>query len=594
LDAPTAFLGHEFDVDVWVDAATDLYGCAFDVVYDTTFVEVVDGDLGLEGVQPLITEGEALNEGGSTPTLLLAALEDGQQGKLVVGFARQGSQPGVDVVSDSLLLSIKFRAASAGSTSLYFDNRAMADSTGASLVVTAWYPVDLEILALDPEEDDDGDGLSNAEEVDLGTDPLNPDTDGDGLTDGDEARDLDPDTPGIQNPFDPLDPDSTGDAFSNEADGVPDGQNDYDGDSQSNAYELEHGSNPLDPTDTARHFPPPVETDSWVSFHGLATKDVDGFPMAPLPVPLELWDEVAAFDPGGVLCGVYYVDTPGEYGPMLVYGDDPATTGVDEGAVPGDVLTFKIWDASEEQELEILQYVVHTGGDPPEWTVPGDEWHLDLHFADIWRMPLQAGWNLVSFLVNVCYYDTVEPPDVPMCPGVELIHVDDIGELFNEVIQGQYEVIRSFDIDGAHTYDPALPMFSDLHYFAYGYGYWIKMAEPGQLTLYGRRGDSSCSLPLQGGWNLMGYWLNILYYDTPEPPDVPLPHPPPIPWPVPSIGEVLHSISGMYELVRSFDIDGGHTWDPALPMFSDLDYFAPGYGYWIRMTSPADLSWGPP
>jgi hypothetical protein len=34
--------------------------------------------------------------------------------------------------------------------------------------------------------DDDGDGLSNARELELGTDPNNPDTDGDGLTDGEE------------------------------------------------------------------------------------------------------------------------------------------------------------------------------------------------------------------------------------------------------------------------------------------------------------------------------------------------------------------------------------------------------------------------
>ena len=39
---------------------------------------------------------------------------------------------------------------------------------------------------IDP--DADGDGLSNDEEVALGTDPLNPDSDGDGLSDGDEVH----------------------------------------------------------------------------------------------------------------------------------------------------------------------------------------------------------------------------------------------------------------------------------------------------------------------------------------------------------------------------------------------------------------------
>ena len=36
--------------------------------------------------------------------------------------------------------------------------------------------------------DSDGDGLSNREEANLGSDPNNPDTDGDGLTDGEEME----------------------------------------------------------------------------------------------------------------------------------------------------------------------------------------------------------------------------------------------------------------------------------------------------------------------------------------------------------------------------------------------------------------------
>jgi subtilisin family serine protease len=38
------------------------------------------------------------------------------------------------------------------------------------------------------DDDIDGDGLTNAQEAALGTDPMNPDTDGDGLTDGQEVN----------------------------------------------------------------------------------------------------------------------------------------------------------------------------------------------------------------------------------------------------------------------------------------------------------------------------------------------------------------------------------------------------------------------
>lgn len=65
----------------------------------------------------------------------------------------------------------------------------------------------------------------------------------------------------------------------------------------------------------------------------------------------QLEDEIAFFDPNGVLCGVYVVERVGEYGIVHVYGDDTSTTEVDEGASDREVLTVKIWDASEVVEL---------------------------------------------------------------------------------------------------------------------------------------------------------------------------------------------------------------------------------------------------
>jgi hypothetical protein len=69
--------------------------------------------------------------------------------------------------------------------------------------------------------DTDGDGLTNLQEYQLGTDPRNPDTDGDGIPDGQE----------VQLGTNPLDPDTDHDELS-------DGQ------------ELKLGTNPLSP-DTA-------------------------------------------------------------------------------------------------------------------------------------------------------------------------------------------------------------------------------------------------------------------------------------------------------------------------------------------------------
>lgn len=44
------------------------------------------------------------------------------------------------------------------------------------------------VTPLDPNGDEDGDGLTNGEEDDIGTNPLDPDTDGDGLDDGLEVK----------------------------------------------------------------------------------------------------------------------------------------------------------------------------------------------------------------------------------------------------------------------------------------------------------------------------------------------------------------------------------------------------------------------
>ncbi len=73
-------------------------------------------------------------------------------------------------------------------------------------------------------------------------------------------------------------------------------------------------------------------TNTWCDFYGNATV---------LGAPVEPGDEILVYDPQGVLCGRFVVHTPGRYGYLHVYGDDP-TTPEDEGATEGDTLRFRI------------------------------------------------------------------------------------------------------------------------------------------------------------------------------------------------------------------------------------------------------------
>jgi len=94
--------------------------------------------------------------------------------------------------------------------------------------------------------DSDGDGLSDDEEMDQGTDPLDPDSDDDGLTDGEE----------IDLGTDPLDPDS-------DDDGISDGG------------EVNSGTDPNDPLDTPADLDSDGMDDAWETEHGVDDPNAD-------------------------------------------------------------------------------------------------------------------------------------------------------------------------------------------------------------------------------------------------------------------------------------------------------------------------------
>ena len=82
---------------------------------------------------------------------------------------------------------------------------------------------------------------------------------------------------------------------------------------------------------------------------------------------LEVGDVVTFFDPEGTLCGKWVVKDKGAYGLMAVYGDDPTTEDVDEGAVAGEILTIRV------NGREVIP-----SGSPPVFEREGETRRIDI------------------------------------------------------------------------------------------------------------------------------------------------------------------------------------------------------------------------
>jgi hypothetical protein len=78
----------------------------------------------------------------------------------------------------------------------------------------------------------------------------------------------------------------------------------------------------------------------------------------------EVGDEVGVFV-NNICFGAYTVDTPGWYGFLPVYGDNPITPEKD-GAEAGDFLIMKVWDNSEGIERTLTEDE-YAGPDPLTW-----------------------------------------------------------------------------------------------------------------------------------------------------------------------------------------------------------------------------------
>jgi len=311
----------------------------------------------------------------------------------------------------------------------------------------------------------------------------------------------------------------------------------------------------------------------------------------------EIGDEIGVFDDDGILCGRFIIkEEKGEYG-IEVYADNPATTDQDEGALAGEELTFKVWDLSTDTEFEttsdmlkpeiVFDFIPASEYNPPKWISAGVQRGLNIEVSSAQEILLKEGWNLFSFSVNNVYYDS-SPPNVPTLSNANFIEVGSLNDAL-ETIDGKYDLIRNSDAESDKIYSPSFPSFlNTLDYLAAGYGYWIKMREEATLRLSGARAKAADTLDLREGWNLVGYWHSDAQHESETISNEDLPDQTNT-VKVDDLDDVLSAIKGQYTIIRSGD---GEIYSPNFPSFlNSLDYMAPGYGYWIKMTESTTLNY---
>ncbi len=360
------------------------------------------------------------------------------------------------------------------------------------------------------------------------------------------------------------------------------------------------------------HWGDPVVTPTVMLLYGQASK---------LGRPLEVGDEIAAFDStGNVLAGRWVVAAAGQYGAMAVYGDD-GSTGEKDGLLTGEQVRFRLWSASEQREYRSVVTVPspvtfaenamdnvtldfsgfferHFGSDPTPQAaslslggvirragVPAD---VDDEVVAYCVHPVPGtspvkwekryvGWGRIApapgqLSATTIYGDDPATPDVVegCAPGEEIQLV-----LWSNADGKEY---RAY-LDNA-TGNPARVV-------------WTGSGDQIARDLDFLEGNR---IPLRhGAWNLLSHGVLKGYYGGISPPGNP--QLAGVAWePVASMGDAVpfKSIEGRYDRVLANDGSGATVWNPGLPQYSTLRYLGPGYGYWIKMKPSADgqpLAW---
>jgi len=155
---------------------------------------------------------------------------------------------------------------------------------------------------------------------------------------------------------------------------------------------------------------------------------------------------------------------------------------------------------------------------------------------------LDSSWNLISWNV---------------------ISENDSTKNILKNINDNLEIALGYENDEL-VFDPEnQPENNTLNFMDHLHGYWIKMKQSDELSIFGINANPYSLINLEEGWNLVSY--------LPIQPD--------------SISNALKSISNNLIVVLGYN-KGGLMYDPKiLDEFNTLKIMQPGFGYWIKTKS---------
>ncbi len=136
--------GESINLTVSITNVTDALSYGFDIIYDPSILAYTGA-----------TEGPFLSESGAVQTSFNEGLEDGTQGKAIIGNSRLTS-PATGVSGSGDLFTLNFDAIATGSTAISFDTSSFVSDTTGDITVS----MDSDTVTIDPQTIDPATNLS--------------------------------------------------------------------------------------------------------------------------------------------------------------------------------------------------------------------------------------------------------------------------------------------------------------------------------------------------------------------------------------------------------------------------------------------------